>query len=52
MQVSEIQDQTQLDLEEIEKTGTLKSGEKVLADLKKRKLVVQKCVHRDHALAP
>ncbi|KAL1725023.1 tRNA synthetases class II core domain (F)-domain-containing protein [Schizophyllum commune] len=40
--VSEIQDQTQLDLQEIETTGTLKSGEKVLADLKKRKLVVQK----------
>ncbi|KAL1747666.1 tRNA synthetases class II core domain (F)-domain-containing protein [Schizophyllum fasciatum] len=39
---SEIQDQTQLDLQEIETTGSLKSGEKVLADLRKRKLVVQK----------
>ncbi|PPQ99033.1 hypothetical protein CVT24_003593 [Panaeolus cyanescens] len=39
---SEIRDATQEDLKEILKTGTLAAGEKVLADLRKRKLVVQK----------
>ncbi|KDR83606.1 hypothetical protein GALMADRAFT_55520 [Galerina marginata CBS 339.88] len=38
----EIQDTTQNDLREIAATGTLKEGEKVLADLRKRKLVIQK----------
>ncbi|KAL0949400.1 hypothetical protein HGRIS_009463 [Hohenbuehelia grisea] len=38
----EIVDVTQNDLQEIKSTGTLKSGEKVIADLRKRKLVVQK----------
>lgn len=28
---------------EVESTGTLKSGEKALAELRKRKLIVQKC---------
>jgi len=31
-------------MKEILATGTLKAGEKALAELKKRKLVVQKCV--------
>lgn len=42
IQVSEIQDTTQIDLQEIASTGTLKAGEKVLADLRKRKLISQK----------
>ncbi|KAH8830469.1 phenylalanine-tRNA ligase [Flagelloscypha sp. PMI_526] len=37
-----INDQTQLDLKEIIETGTLAAGEKILADLRKRKLVTQK----------
>ncbi|KAF7301793.1 Phenylalanine-tRNA ligase [Mycena indigotica] len=37
-----IQDATKLDLLEVQSTGTLKSGEKVLADLRKRKLIVQR----------
>ncbi|KAF8914038.1 tRNA synthetases class II core domain (F)-domain-containing protein [Gymnopilus junonius] len=37
-----IQDQTKEDLQEIASTGTLKAGEKILADLRKRKLVAQK----------
>ncbi|KAK0206376.1 phenylalanine-tRNA ligase [Desarmillaria ectypa] len=37
-----INDTTQLDLQEIESTGTLKTGEKALADLRKRKLIIQK----------
>ncbi|KAF8205089.1 phenylalanine-tRNA ligase [Pholiota molesta] len=40
--VSEIQDVTQVDLNEIAATGTLKAGEKTLADLRKRKLISQK----------
>ena len=43
--VSEIQDATQIDLQEIESTGTLQAGEKTLADLRKRKLVSQKCLY-------
>ncbi|KAF8974446.1 hypothetical protein BDZ97DRAFT_1911627 [Flammula alnicola] len=39
---SEIQDTTRIDLQEIAATGTLKAGEKTLADLRKRKLIVQK----------
>lgn len=31
-------------MKEIVATGTLKAGEKALAELKKRKLIVQKCV--------
>ncbi|KAK1229512.1 Phenylalanyl-tRNA synthetase, beta subunit, cytoplasmic [Marasmius sp. AFHP31] len=37
-----IKDTTKLELSEIESTGDLKAGEKVLADLRKRKLVVQR----------
>ncbi|KAJ3812150.1 hypothetical protein F5876DRAFT_38085 [Lentinula aff. lateritia] len=40
--VGSVKDTTQLDLQEVELTGDLKSGEKVLADLRKRKLVVQR----------
>ncbi|KAF8076534.1 phenylalanine-tRNA ligase [Lyophyllum atratum] len=39
---STIQDVTQIDLQEIASTGTLKAGEKTLADLRKRKLIVQR----------
>ncbi|TFK43408.1 tRNA synthetases class II core domain (F)-domain-containing protein [Crucibulum laeve] len=39
---ADIKDVTKIDLEEIASTGTLKSGEKVLADLRKRKLITQK----------
>ncbi|KAJ7765014.1 phenylalanine-tRNA ligase [Mycena maculata] len=39
---STIKDVTQLDLLEIQSSGTLKSGEKNLADLRKRKLIVQR----------
>ncbi|KAF5388450.1 hypothetical protein D9615_000530 [Tricholomella constricta] len=37
-----IQDVTQIDLQEIASTGMLKAGEKTLADLRKRKLIVQR----------
>ncbi|KAF8897670.1 phenylalanine-tRNA ligase [Infundibulicybe gibba] len=40
--VESIKDITQVDLQEIASSGTLKSGEKVLADLRKRKLVTQR----------
>ncbi|KAJ3573352.1 hypothetical protein NP233_g2483 [Leucocoprinus birnbaumii] len=40
--VTEISDTTKDDIQEIASTGTLKSGEKVLADLRKRKLIVQR----------
>lgn len=40
-----IQDTTQLDLREIDSTGALKSGEKILADLRKRKLIVQRLLY-------
>ncbi|EIN10409.1 hypothetical protein PUNSTDRAFT_51050 [Punctularia strigosozonata HHB-11173 SS5] len=40
--VDTIQDQTQLDMREVDSTGSLKAGEKALADLRKRKLIVQK----------
>lgn len=43
-QVSSIHDAAQEELKEIAVTGTLKAGEKALAELKKRKLVVQKYV--------
>ncbi|KAF9495442.1 phenylalanine-tRNA ligase [Pleurotus eryngii] len=42
--VPDIKDITRDDLLEIKSTGTLKSGEKALADLRKRKLIVQKKV--------
>jgi phenylalanyl-tRNA synthetase alpha chain len=42
IKVSSIEDATQKDLREIESTGTLSAGEKSLADLRKRKLAVQK----------
>lgn len=41
-QVTDIKDTTQLELLEIVSTGSLGSGEKSLADLRKRKLVIQK----------
>lgn len=41
-QVSEIQDETKADLQEVALTGTLKVGEKTLADLRKRKLIAQR----------
>jgi len=44
IKVSEIDDTTQKDLQEISSTGTLQAGEKVLADLRKRKLIIQKYV--------
>ncbi|KAH8118357.1 tRNA synthetases class II core domain (F)-domain-containing protein [Phellopilus nigrolimitatus] len=40
--VSSITDSTQLDMREVDSTGSLKSGEKALAALRKRKLIVQK----------
>ncbi|KAG5339329.1 hypothetical protein C0989_004704 [Termitomyces sp. Mn162] len=40
--VPTIQDATQVDLREIALTGTFKAGEKVLADLRKRKLIIQR----------
>ncbi|KAG6821589.1 hypothetical protein H0H93_000098 [Arthromyces matolae] len=40
--VSSIEDTTKLELQEIASTGSLQAGEKVLADLRKRKLVVQR----------
>jgi hypothetical protein len=42
IKVSSIEDTTQKELREIESTGTLSAGEKSLADLRKRKLAVQK----------
>ena len=39
-----IRDTTQLDLQEVDSTGTLKAGEKTLADLRKRKLIVQRLI--------
>lgn len=39
MKVSEIVDATQLELREVDSTGTLKTGEKALAELRKRKLI-------------
>ncbi|CAL1700540.1 unnamed protein product [Somion occarium] len=40
--VSEIVDQTQLDMREVDSTGTLKAGEKALAELRRRKLITQR----------
>ncbi|KAF7776032.1 hypothetical protein Agabi119p4_4425 [Agaricus bisporus var. burnettii] len=40
--VAEISDATKNDMQEIASTGTLKTGEKILADLRKRKLIVQR----------
>jgi len=42
LKVSSIEDTTQKELREVDTTGTLSAGEKSLADLRKRKLVVQK----------
>jgi hypothetical protein len=39
-QVPQISDTVQSELREIDSTGTLKSGEKVLAELRKRKLII------------
>lgn len=44
MQVTEIQDMTQADVREVEATGTHTGGDKLLHDLKKRKLISQKSV--------
>lgn len=41
-QVPEISDTTKLELREVDSTGTLKAGEKVLSQLRKRKLIAQK----------
>jgi len=35
-------DSTQLELREVESTGTLQAGEKALAELRKRKLIIQR----------
>ncbi|KAJ9113233.1 hypothetical protein QFC22_006072 [Naganishia vaughanmartiniae] len=40
--VESIQDTTRAELEEVAKTGTHSSGEKLLAELRKRKLIVQR----------
>ncbi|EIW82318.1 hypothetical protein CONPUDRAFT_136833 [Coniophora puteana RWD-64-598 SS2] len=40
--VSEIKDTTQLELRDVDSTGTLEAGEKSLADLRKRKLITQR----------
>ena len=42
IKVPSIEDATQKELREVESTGTLTTGEKSLADLRKRKLAVQK----------
>ena len=42
LKVLSIEDSTQKELHEVDATGTLSAGEKSLADLRKRKLVVQK----------
>lgn len=42
VKTSSIEDITQNDLREVQSSGTLKQGEKILADLRKRKLIVQK----------
>jgi len=41
-QVPVISDATRNDMQEIASTGTLEAGEKVLADLRKRKLISQR----------
>lgn len=41
--VPSITDATQLEVREVDSTGTLKSGEKGLVALRKRKLIAQKC---------
>lgn len=40
--MSSIEDVTRLELREVDATGTLKAGEKSLAELRKRKLIVQR----------
>ncbi|OAX44524.1 hypothetical protein K503DRAFT_764939 [Rhizopogon vinicolor AM-OR11-026] len=40
--VSEITDTTQIELQEVESSGTLAAAEKALAELRKRKLVIQR----------
>lgn len=40
--VTDVKDITQLELREVAATGSLRSGEKTLADLRKRKLIIQK----------
>ncbi|KAN0097475.1 tRNA synthetases class II core domain (F) domain containing protein [Tylopilus felleus] len=40
--VSQIIDSTQLELREVESTGTLRASEKALAELRKRKLIIQR----------
>lgn len=42
LKVLSIEDSTQKELHEVDATGTLSAGDKSLADLRKRKLVVQK----------
>lgn len=50
LQVDSITDTTQLQAREVDSTGSLKAGEKALADLRKRKLIVQRFVYIE--LAP
>lgn len=42
MKTESVDDLTQKDMREIDSTGTLKAGEKALAELRKRKLIVMK----------
>jgi len=50
-QVTSIEDKTQLELRQVDSTGTLQAGEKALADLRKRKLIIQKYTHpKPHSL--
>lgn len=44
LQVPSITDTTQLEMREVDSTGSLKGGEKALAALRKRKLIAQKYV--------
>lgn len=41
-QVKNIHDTTQIELQEIQATGTLKSGDKALSEIRKRKLATQR----------
>jgi phenylalanyl-tRNA synthetase alpha chain len=41
-QVSNITDTTQIELREVESSGTLAAGEKALSELRKRKLIIQR----------
>jgi phenylalanyl-tRNA synthetase alpha chain len=51
LQVSSISDVTRDELKEVESTRTLKTGDKALAELRKRKLAIQKYVFSYPALS-